>query len=92
MRLKHVREVNYFVISFKSDLNTNNSTKTYIWQKSIVKFDRLISDVETNKQIGLFHISVRKRSAESAANLSADTSAFLSVETEVGWVGEGKGR
>ena len=40
-------------------------------------------------QIGLFHSSVGKRSAESAANLSADTSSFLSVETEVGGGGGG---
>lgn len=43
----------------------------------------------------LFHSSVGKRSAESAANLSADTSSFLSVETEVvegGRGGGGRGR
>ncbi len=41
-------------------------------------------------QIGLCHSSVGKRSVESAANLSVDTSSFLSVETEVG--GGGRGR
>lgn len=47
-------------------------------------------------QIGLFHSSVGRRSAESAANLTVDTSSFLSVETEVGGVcvcgGGGRGR
>lgn len=38
-------------------------------------------------QIGLFHSSVGKR---SAANLSVDTSSFLSVETEVGGGREGR--
>lgn len=35
-------------------------------------------------QMGIFHSLIGKRSAESAANLSVETSSFLSVETEVG--------
>lgn len=89
MSLKHLREFNNSENPLKSHLDANIQQKLTLGKSS--RQISLISDqfktwegTPVPAQIGLFHISVGKRSAESAANLSADTSSFLSVETEVG--------